>query len=104
MLPPVALLVLIALALTSYRLTRLLVVDEFPPIKTQRVRLAQWGRTGPDHWLTYLSRCPWCAGVWVSGLLTLATWLAVDTLPVPFLQWGAAAAVTGFLSAAEPGS
>lgn len=102
MLPAVALLVLVALALTSYRLTRLLVVDEFPPIKVQRVRLAQ--RWGEESSLTYLSRCPWCAGVWVSGLLTLASWATVDSLPVPLLQWGAAAAVTGFLSAAEPGA
>jgi hypothetical protein len=101
MLPAVALLVLIALALTSYRLTRLLVVDEFPPIKVQRVRLAQ--RWGESSSLTYLSRCPWCAGVWVAGMLTLATWLAVDTMPVPLLQWGAAAAVTGFLASHEGG-
>lgn len=94
-------LLLVALALTSYRLTRLLVVDEFPPIKVQRMRLAE--RWGPESSLTYLSRCPWCAGVWVSGLLTLATWLAVDSVQVPFLMWGAAAAVSGFVSAVEPG-
>lgn len=85
--------------LTSYRLTRLLVRDEFPPIEVQRARVeARWGE---HSWQAYLARCPWCMGVWASGAVTFATWLAVG-LTVPVLAWGAAAAVTGLLSALEP--
>lgn len=100
MLPPVVLL-LVAIALTSCRLTRLLTVDEFPPIKVQRMRVLD--RWGPDSWQAYLSRCPWCMGVWMSGAVTAATWLALDGFPMPVLVWGAAAWASGFLVAVEPG-
>lgn len=95
MLPSV---VVALIALTSFRITRLLVKDEFPPIAVQRARVS--ARWGDDSWQAYLSQCPWCAGVYVSGLVTLVTWLAVD-LAVPFLVWGAAAAVTGLLASVD---
>lgn len=85
----------VLIALTSYRLTRLVAQDEFPPIAVARERVA--GRWGDESWQAYLSRCPWCVGVYASGLVTLAAWLVLD-LPVPFLVWGAAAAAVGFLA------
>jgi hypothetical protein len=84
--------------LTSYRLTRLLVRDEFPPIAVQRARIAE--RYGDASWQAYLSQCSWCAGVWVSGLVTAAVWLVVG-LPVPALVWWGSAAAVGLLASWE---
>lgn len=91
-------LVVALVLLTTYRVTRLLVRDEFPPIAVQRARVAE--RWGDVSWQAYLSQCSWCAGVYVSGLVTAAVWLVVG-LPVPFLVWGAGAAVTGLLASWE---
>ena len=91
-----ALLILACLGLTSYRVTRLLVKDSFPPLEVQRTRVES--RWGVDSWQAYLARCPWCMGVYVSGALTLATHHAVGGLPVPWLVWGAAAAAVGLLA------
>lgn len=90
-----AALVVALVCLASYRATRLLARDAFPPLAVHRARVA--ARWGDDSWQAYLSECQWCAGVYVSGLVTLAAWLAVD-LPVPFLVWAAAATVTGVLA------
>jgi hypothetical protein len=92
----VAALVVALICLASFRLTRLIARDAFPPLAVQRARVAaRWG----DHsWQAYLSECQWCVGVYVSGLVTLAAWLLVDLLPVPLLVWAAAAAVTGVLA------
>lgn len=85
-------------ALASYRLTRLLVQDQFPPIAVQRERIAE--RAGDESAIAYLVRCPWCAGVYVSGAVTLATTLIVG-LAAPILVWGAAAAAVGLLSTVD---
>jgi hypothetical protein len=95
-----AVLVVVLVALASYRITRLLVRDEFPPISVRRARIAE--RWGDESWQAYLSTCSWCAGVYVAGLVTLATWAATG-LPVPALVWASAAAVTGFLASKEGG-
>lgn len=92
-------LVAVLVSLTSYRLTRLLVRDDFPPVAVQRARVAE--RWGDASWQAYLSQCSWCAGVWVSALVTAATWAAVG-LPTPPLVWGTAAAATGLLASWEP--
>jgi hypothetical protein len=86
------------IALTSWRITRLLVQDQFPPIAVQRARVA--ARWGDNSWQAYLSQCPWCAGVYVSASVTAWTW-AIVGLRVPLLVWGAAAAVTGLLSSID---
>jgi hypothetical protein len=90
--------VVLLVALTSYRITRLLVRDEFPPIAVQRARISE--KKGHESWQAYLVRCTWCAGVYVAGAITLATDLVIG-VPAPLLVWGAAAAVTGFLSEHE---
>jgi hypothetical protein len=96
-------LVVVALWLCSYRLTRLLVRDTFPPIAVQRARIAE--RWGDASWQAYLSTCSWCAGVWVAGVVTLAAWgldqFYAYTVPVPVLVWGAGAALTGLLASWE---
>lgn len=94
------------LVLTSYRVTRLLVVDNFPPIRWLRTRL-----TGDDEvnelpatwvpwWLEYLAGCYWCVSVWVSGVVTLVVTLTSD-LPYPLLTWGGVAALAPWLSHLE---
>lgn len=94
------------MALTTYRATRLLVEDRFPPIYAVRVRLtgdedeglrpASW----VPWWLEYLAGCYWCMSVWVSGIVTLVVTLASD-LPYPLLVWGGCAAVAPWLSHLE---
>lgn len=96
----------VLMALTTYRVTRLLVNDRFPPILYVRELL-----TGDDEtdktpapwvpwWLEYLAGCYWCMSVWVSGLVTLAVTLASD-LPYPLLVWGGCAALAPWLSHLE---
>lgn len=48
----------------TYRLTRLAVVDEFPPI----ARAREWitGRFGEDGSVAYLLACSWCMGQWLA--------------------------------------
>lgn len=90
-------LVFVLLALSSYRATRLIARDEFPPLVVWRERIA--ARFPGDSWQAYLSRCSWCVGVYVSGILTLLTWLILDDgLPVPLLWWPAAATMVGVIA------
>lgn len=92
----------ILLALTSYRLTRLLVVDKFPPILAVRERLTGNDEYGVEKWpwvpfwLEYLAGCYWCVSVWVSGAVTLLAALTLD-VPYPLLIWGGCAAVAPWL-------
>jgi hypothetical protein len=94
------------MVLTSYRVTRLLVVDNFPPLLWLRTQLTGDDETGArpaswvPWWLEYLAGCYWCVSVWVSGLLTLVVTLASD-VPYPLLVWGGVAAATPWLSHLE---
>jgi Protein of unknown function (DUF1360) len=92
----------VLLALTSYRLTRLLVKDNFPPILYVRERL-----TGNDEegirpwswvpfWLEYLAGCYWCVSVWTSAGVTLLAALTMD-VSYPWLVWGGCAALAPWL-------
>lgn len=92
-------LLFIVLALCVYRVTHLITTDHFPPVAKLRDRV--WRKFGDDSWVTYLSTCQWCVSVYVGGVLTLLTDLIIG-IPSPWLWWGAASAVTGFLSAVEP--
>lgn len=98
--------VLLVMTLTTYRLTRLLVVDHFPPIYYLRVKLTgdEEQRIKPlpwvPWWLEFLAGCYWCMSVWVSGVVTLVVTLASD-LPYPLLTWGAVAALAPWLSHLE---
>jgi hypothetical protein len=95
--PDVGLVVaIIAVGLTSFRLTRLLARDTFPPLAVQRARIA--ARWGSDSWQAYLSECQWCAGVYVSAAVTGAAWWVTDSLPMPAMVWGGAAAIVGVVA------
>lgn len=94
---PLALLVF--MSLTAYRVTRLVVTDDFPPVLKVRERVL-----GPDgdkledtklQWLGDLLSCDWCASFWVSGLVVgvVDVWASV---PLPFLAWWAVAGLAAF--------
>lgn len=93
---------LLLVALTSYRLTRLVVHDTFPPVRWVRVKLAgdadayapraSWS----PEWLADLVSCHWCSSVWVAGGVVLVTDVWVG-LPWPLLVWGAAATAAAWL-------
>lgn len=96
----------ILLTLTSWRITRLLVKDNFPPILWVREQL-----TGNDEegvaparwvpfWLEYLAGCVWCMSVWITGLVTLVVALTAE-VPYPLLVWGGMAAIVPWISHLE---
>jgi hypothetical protein len=51
-------------ALASYRLTRLLQKDAFPPAKWVRDKVEDRGGKVAELW-----ECPWCLGMWTSLLV-----------------------------------
>jgi hypothetical protein len=81
------------LCLGTYRATRLVTDDEFPPIFKARMWVKK--KFGEEHWIAELVSCRWCAGVWVSaGMLALrhfahAIWLPITSV----LALGAVAAL-----------
>lgn len=87
----------VVLGLTSYRLTRLITTDTFPPVQGFRrwVR-RRTARAEDDGWQYELITCPWCMGAWISGALVLITDLFVS-VPYPWLMWGVVATITGFI-------
>lgn len=104
------------LVLSVYRLTRLLIVDEFPPIRIPREMLVAYLDPGEDHkakykwakprWgqlgdsIAYLIECPWCMSIWLGALVVkVATWFA--SVPAPVLVWLAASAITGLIATIE---
>lgn len=101
---------LVLMALVAYRLSRLLVEDEFPPIKWFRDKLTTPYESPADseirrttkvpYWMAYLISCTWCVSVWTSGAVVLVTSLTMG-VPAPFLVWLALAAVAGLISHAE---
>lgn len=96
--------VFVLLCLASFRATRLITSDEWPPSEWFREKIAQ--RFGPySSWVT-LFTCPWCLGAWFSIALTTLTQLFIydfftdKVLNKPAflgLIIGAVAAVVGYL-------
>lgn len=99
------------LILTTWRATRLLVRDEFPPTRTLREWMIRtfatvdehgslhpgprWG--APGHTLAYLFTCTWCMSIWVgAGVVALADWQG--SVPYPWLVVAASSAVSGLLN------
>lgn len=84
------------LAFAAFRITRLVVVDEF--FRRQREWLARNARRKVGEKLAYLVTCPFCTGAWVSAWLVLSVWLAGRSLPLPWLWWPAVAGAQAQLS------
>jgi hypothetical protein len=108
-------LILILLSLASFRLTRLIVLDTFPPIAIAR-RWIQHARptvqrkvdvhkdglifTGTLEeywWLGELVGCTWCASAYTSGG-TVVIWWACYGLQAPVLCWLAVWGAAAYLS------
>jgi hypothetical protein len=84
---------LVLLSLATFRLTRLVTRDDFPPILWARWRLqhAKPSITKVDGtqdywWLGELVSCPWCASAYISGALVggVTVWYG---MPAPLLVW-----------------
>lgn len=54
----------VLVALATWRITRLLIVDSFPPFVAFRRKLFAYERT--PKWFAYLWTCVWCMSVWVA--------------------------------------
>jgi hypothetical protein len=90
------------IGLASAATWRVLAVD----VITKRIRERLWGEDAPDttfrQWLKAWGKCPWCAGAWVTALITLIADLTVDGgLPMPLLVFGAARYVTGWIGSQD---
>jgi hypothetical protein len=87
-------------ALATFRLTRLVVADQFPPIRWGRERVED---KAPE-WLVDLSTCRWCASGWVSAGIVALLWLApgVAALALTWAGlWGAGALIADWQARAE---
>lgn len=88
-------LAVILMSLATYRLTRLVVEDAFPPMRYQRERVIE--RYGEESWQGYLVQCPWCVSIYTGGAVVLATCISTS-VPLPVWIWLTASVVSGFLA------
>jgi hypothetical protein len=91
-------LTVVLISLATYRITRFLVRDTFPPVALLRARFGE--KVGPRSAVAYLSTCTWCASVYVGAAVT---W-AVDrytSVPLPVLVVATASAFSGLLASWE---
>lgn len=94
------LVLLVFIGLATFRLTRLVVRDDFPPIrKTRELVIGEDGTKHEGRWYEFfgeLVSCHWCASGWVSLSLVLIIALGTDrhaALVDWFLLWIAAWAI-----------
>lgn len=93
---------LITMALASYRLFRLWSLDTWPPSEAIRdwldARAAKSEVQGEGFWprVHEMWICPWCSGTWAAGAVV---WIVdvMHGLPLPLLQWGAVACLVGLI-------
>lgn len=100
----------ILMSLSSYRIARFIVDDQFPPMKWLREKFTgpyaapldslERQQTRIPYWLAYLFTCPWCMTVWTAGLVTLLVAVTVG-VPAPLLVWLAVAAAAALISHLE---
>jgi hypothetical protein len=86
-------LLLVVLGLATYRVTRVVVLDGFPPVRAPR----EWIMKHGPEWLADLVSCHYCASAYVSGgLVTLAD--LFGSVPMPGLTWLAAWAIGALIA------
>jgi hypothetical protein len=94
-------LTLLIAALATYRITRLLVADAWPPTEWFRMRVER--RMGSESAWAYFVNCPWCVSAYIGGAVVAGLdLLTTHDVPVPGLLWLAFSAVTGWLANGEP--
>lgn len=102
----------LALMITTWRVTRILVVENFPPAAALR----DWVRdtfgvdnedgdlVGPKRWgllgysLAYLWTCQWCMSVWVGAAVYAAWYWAGPGVMLPVVVVAAASGLAGLIS------
>jgi hypothetical protein len=103
-------LLLLLTGLATYRATRLIVADAFPPIRYLREGVGRWARVGADspafrrrEALYDLVTCHWCASGWISMAIVVAVdLLSSHPVPLPPVMWLATWAVGAGLAHLEP--
>lgn len=93
-------LVIVLISLSTYRLTRFVTRDAFPPMAATRGWVIR--RFGDEHWISYLIECSWCSSIWLSGAVTGVTVWSGVRVHVPVLVWLSASAITGLIVQREP--
>lgn len=93
-----AFLIFILLSLCSYRATRLITTDQFPP--AQWLRDGVEARFGRDSGWDILFHCSWCIGFWLTLAVFSWAWYFID-IPYPLLQAVAGSTVVGYLGSKE---
>lgn len=84
----------VLVVLAAYRVTRVIVHDDFPP--TMALRRVVVRKFGPDSSWADLVACPWCMGWWVS--LAACAWVYPQEGPIRVLLRAlACAALVGVL-------
>lgn len=105
-------LLILLIILTTYRTTRFVIKDTFPPVGVPRTHLLNWWApdgdwvrerpTAQPHWgafgrsLRYLFSCPWCMSMWLGAPIIWGV-MQFAVVPLPVLVWAAASGVTGLL-------
>lgn len=114
-------LTILLIFLATFRVTRLVIEDTFPPVGVPREWIVNWwdpdsewahryetrtGHPARAHWgalgrsLRYLFSCPWCMSVWVGAGVVYAFTRFVE-VPQPWAVWIASSAATGLLASLE---
>jgi hypothetical protein len=106
----------LGLIVAIWRVTRLLVLDEVPPVRATRnwfirtfgvidadgniVAGRRWGWLGFS--LAYVWTCMWCMSPWVGGALwALAVYVAHQSVAFPWLVIAAGSGLAGLLNMVE---
>lgn len=83
-------------SLATFRVTRLVTSDKWPPSMWFRDRIEQ--RFGEESSWMELFTCPWCLGAWFSAAMTaFLDWYI--GIPLPIFWAFATSAVVGYLGA-----
>jgi hypothetical protein len=89
-------LTVLLIAAATFRLTRLVAVDAFPPSDWLRWKIED--RTGPDSAWSYLVNCPWCLSIYIGAAVTAVT-AQIVSVPLPVLVAFTASTITGLTAA-----
>lgn len=104
-------LLVLGLSVATWRTTRLLIRDEFPPVRALREWvIATWGIVDKDghivggrrlggigYTLAYLWTCPWCMSIYVAAAVVgVADWRL--SVPLPWLVGVLGAGLTGMMA------